>query len=465
MSGIETRSVILKPTGQFMNNGEAPKALHRVTVREFGYLVAEGDAKAQGLDYVCVPMPAWYWLKNWMLSEINRDSRLLTLRSRGGQEALQVQNLVGVLQTPCGTQIEILPKDTGDHADVASIRKRFLKMLRVARAIPYTPAHDAHLSTEKVPLLEVLISYFLAAVSDVVRRGIRSDYHRIHSTERFLKGQLQVAQQLRKGPGHQHQFSIQYDAYLPDRPENRLLHLALKRVLNWTRTAENQRKARELLFAFADVPVSTKITQDFSRWSSDRGMAYYQICRPWVELIVAGRSPYAMSGSWKGISLLFPMEKLFESYVERVLERQLSSGYLLTGQACSEYLVTHNNSPMFQLRPDIAIHDNQRKAVAILDTKWKLIDGRKSGSQEKYDLSQSDFYQLFAYGEKYLEGNGNLYLIYPAHAQFREALPAFNFSDTLRVWVVPFDLDDDCLVAGLWVEDAMWHRKQIAHAA
>ena len=36
----------------------------------------------------------------------------------------------------------------------------------------------------------------------------------------------------------------------------------------------------------------------------------------------------------------------------------------------------------------------------MLDTKWKLLDlaDRKSN----YGLKQSDFYQLFAYGNKYL---------------------------------------------------------------
>ncbi|MCF5663214.1 restriction endonuclease, partial [Pseudomonas syringae] len=40
----------------------------------------------------------------------------------------------------------------------------------------------------------------------------------------------------------------------------------------------------------------------------------------------------------------------------------------------------------------------------------------------------------------YLGGEGDLVLIYPKRASFQEALPVFEFSEGLRLWVVPFDL-------------------------
>ena len=58
-------------------------------------------------------------------------------------------------------------------------------------------------------------------------------------------------------------------------------------------------------------------------------------------------------------------------------------------------------------------------------------------------------YQLYAYGKKYLDGKGDLFLIYPRHDEFLNPLPVFEFSGDLNLWVVPFDLDKDVLVAGL----------------
>jgi 5-methylcytosine-specific restriction enzyme subunit McrC len=61
-------------------------------------------------------------------------------------------------------------------------------------------------------------------------------------------------------------------------------------------------------------------------------------------------------------------------------------------------------------------------------------------------LSQSDFYQLFAYGQKYLSGVGDMLLIYPKTSQFQHILPPFHFDHQLTLWAVPFCLERDELL-------------------
>jgi 5-methylcytosine-specific restriction enzyme subunit McrC len=65
---------------------------------------------------------------------------------------------------------------------------------------------------------------------------------------------------------------------------------------------------------------------------------------------------------------------------------------------------------------------------------------------DKYGLSQSDFYQLFAYGQKYLSGVGDMLLIYPKTSQFQHILPPFHFDHQLTLWAVPFCLERDELL-------------------
>jgi len=57
-------------------------------------------------------------------------------------------------------------------------------------------------------------------------------------------------------------------------------------------------------------------------------------------------------------------------------------------------------------------------------------------------LDQGDFYQLHAYGQNYLDGDGDVVLIYPKTDAFSKALPVFEFpkSSGLRLWVLPFCL-------------------------
>ncbi|NIQ15582.1 MAG: restriction endonuclease, partial [Candidatus Dadabacteria bacterium] len=75
-----------------------------------------------------------------------------------------------------------------------------------------------------------------------------------------------------------------------------------------------------------------------------RDMITYQYIKPWIELILNNESPIFSSGKYQGLSLLFPMEQLFEDYVTALLRRQLQNGYRLTSQAKSKYLVTHRNN-------------------------------------------------------------------------------------------------------------------------
>src|SRR5690606_10887770 len=142
--------------------------------------------------------------------------------------------------------------------------------------------------------------------------------------------------------------------------------------------------------------------------------------------------------------LLFPMEKLFEKYVEGWLRQQLQPPATLKPQAASQYLCAHNNARSFCLKPDFLIDTPEQRLV--LDTKWKRVD---AGRPEKnYDLSQADFYQLFAYGHKYRGQTGvpKLVLIYPYWSGLQEALPVFDYGDGMNLWVLPFDLDNERLL-------------------
>ncbi|MFY9812115.1 5-methylcytosine restriction system specificity protein McrC [Aquabacterium sp.] len=71
-------------------------------------------------------------------------------------------------------------------------------------------------------------------------------------------------------------------------------------------------------------------------------------------------------------------------------------------------------------------------------------EGERNG---KYGLSQSDFYQLQAYGLSYLEGVGDVVLIYPRTDAFADPLHVFDFPKTsgMRLWVLPFCLKERCL--------------------
>lgn len=219
------------------------------------------------------------------------------------------------------------------------------------------------------------------------------------------------------------------------------MHAALHQVLLLTGTQANQQLARELDFVFADVPPSTQTRIDFQQVRLDRGMGYYAEALAWARLIFNEESPLTGSGRHSAPSLLFPMEAVFEAFVAKHLAHQLTPSHILKTQARSHHLVRHRDRDWFRLKPDLLVRDSEQDLL-VLDTKWKLLDGLKANGTDKYGLSQSDFYQLHAYGQSYLDGTGDVVLIYPKTDSFDCPLPVFNFPKCpdLRLWVLPFCL-------------------------
>ena len=406
-----------------------------VTVFEYDYLTP-----VEAEDCTRISRDAFDYLEKLCLAQNENYSRFLRLCSRGGQKALQVLNYVGVVHTPSGQQIEVLPKVFGTSNQVSEARAALLNMLRHLWSFRHIETTNASVAIRHMPLLEVFIRQFLQSVNHLVKRGLRSEYVRREDNQAFMKGKLMPSRQLQHNLLQQHRFYVEYDEYLQDRPVNRLIHSALIKVASLTQSNASQKLCRELSFAFNDVPPSRDVKQDFTTMRLDRGMDHYRQPLDWARLILEGFSPLASHGRVQAMSLLFPMEAVFEAYVGSVLRRQLKAPLWLKEQAASEYLVKYESKSWFQLKPDLLVMRGKRIAL-VLDTKWKRLDITKNNGKDKFGLSQADMYQMFAYGHKYLNGEGELVLIYPKTEHFSEPLQhSFEFSSLLRLWVIPFDI-------------------------
>ena len=136
------------------------------------------------------------------------------------------------------------------------------------------------------------------------------------------------------------------------------------------------------------------------------------------------------------------MEKLFESFVAYQI-RKYSKSFSVSTQHMKYHLVEkYKEGPKYKLKPDIFATNLKGEGCIIIDTKWKLIDERF----KQKSIQQSDMYQLYAYGRKYLKGYSEpvLYLIYPYNSQFKEELSPFYYEKEGDFWIKlfarPFDL-------------------------
>jgi len=413
-------------------------------IREWGKINKGNENVAIDIDNITLKACEWNFLADIQDAKYLRFSK---------KDQLQIKGFVGVISTPDGTQIEILPKtnEKSDNDIIDESRTILWRMLRRVNNIKFVESTEADLQIKKQPLLEILIAWFLQSVNHIVQQGIRKDYSRIEAQEKFLKGQLQLSKQLREPPHKQHLFQIEYDVFSANRPENRLLHSALIAVSKWSRNNDNKKLAKHFLLLFDDVPLSNNYKYDFSKWAVSRDMHYYQPILPWIKLILNQQSPFTLADKNAGISFLLPMEKLFEKYVAKCLAKDLLSEFRLTEQSPQKSLATQNKSNVFTMKPDIVIHEGKNNhPICILDTKWKCIDQNKTYENDSEDkkrgISQSDMYQMFAYGKKY--DVPNVVLVYPLWQKFDEEF-SFQFDDRLSLKVKPFDLTKEKLLGDL----------------
>ncbi|EIP3949451.1 McrC family protein [Salmonella enterica] len=422
-----------------------------IQVREYARLTTDERA-TPSLDCAVVKRETLEWVQK-LASEWKGEEPLLL---SDGYHVFKLGSYIGYLQSPDGEGIEILPKTNFGQDNPQQTRKILQRMLLAALNIRPRVAGPAELMRMNIPLHEWIFRQFLSELQVLVTRGLCFDYRRVDEESRFIHGQLQIQRQQRQSPARQHLFHISHDIYSPNRLENRLLKTALNYVLATCQNSENWRLANELSHRMAEIPLQAKPQRELRFWNNSKLMQIYNDVRPWCELILEKMNPNFQQGSHKGVSLLFPMEQLFEKYVEVSLRSRIRRGCQLVSQASSQYLLEHtvgnSDKPqaMFLLKPDLLLRGSN--GAQTLDTKWKLIEQTSWQTDKKYNIAQSDLYQMFAYGHKYQHGQGHMMLIYPKHLSFSQSLPPFHYSKTLSVWAVPFCLDSQQLVPGSWQE-------------
>lgn len=414
------------------------------TVREYAFIsVAYEGCPESSLAHAYISEKAFEHLCELAASFSKHGARVFEL---AGRRKLKLDQYVGVIETPCGTRIEILPKHVelngADDQDIIQQERKLLqKMLSVSLYLPYREAGAANLNRFKQPLHEWIISQFLFSFERLVQRGLRFDYNRIQEDQKFLRGQLQHVKYMRQPPSKKHIFPIEHDVYEVNRPENRLIRTALEVVCKKTKDASNWKLAQELRLMTSEIPRTQNIKQDLRKWQQERLLVLYDDIKPWTELILGEYMPVSTSGEWRGMSLLFPMEKLFEHYVAYHLRRN-SPDYKISTQHATEHICQHQDSKIFKLKPDIFIERSNAKNI-VMDTKWKLIDQTDRGG--RYGLKDSDIQQMFAYSHYYLDHQSEVILIYPYRDEkFSKPLDEFNFRETdgAKLRVVPFNLDE-----------------------
>ncbi|RDU70945.1 McrC family protein [Helicobacter brantae] len=386
-------------------------------------------------------------------SQIEGNERFIKHHKKAGIDYLKAQNYVGVIQTKYGT-LEILPKCFGEdfsspntpqpqeeqkdkqtckealqsfyadfesqnfkadffpHNDATISARNFLIFcLKTLKNTPFKRSQLSSLHAQNTPLLEVFMQMFCYELFELVKKGIRHDYTQREENRAYLKGKLLFKEQIRHNLVHKERFFTRSDEFVGDNPSNRLIKSTLTLLKSLSPSHTTLSLINRSLEIFEEIPQSRNIPKDFLSCTTSRHFSYYETILAWCKVFLEGQSFSAYSGESKAYALLFPMERLFESYVAYMLRSNQKSK--IHAQKSDKYLLyDKNHKGYFQLKVDL--HIQKEDKVIIADTKWKALKNTE-------DISQSDLYQLFAYAHYHQAQE--VWLIYPKlHHKDNQAL-------------------------------------------
>ena len=411
---------------------------NKATISEFG-LIGIGEKPSSKFLSTQVCADFYKELESFAKTDKGKD----VLQFTGNGRYLQAKSYVGTIQTTSGFILEILPKTVKDN-DVEKSKQIFMKLLHLLYKLPnYKNIDSANFELIKnLEIFEIFIFMFLEEVGIIIKKGIKSDYVGFEDNLFYLKGKLLINEQIKRNSVHKERFYVQYDEYNQNRAENRLIKSTLKLLSNISRDFDNQRKIRQYMQHLNWIDLSLNIDKDFSMVKTGRGMEHYKNALIWSKVFLKKESFSSFSGDTIAFAILYPMEKLFECFVEWWLEKRYLHLHIEAQNGGVNFV-----KKLFTVRPDFLIKkDNQ--VICVADAKWKLIESDK-------EFSQSDFYQLFAYKHIFLKEQKENYKdyicelmslkIYYPKSDYLEKSIIFEYFDNTEIKIVPLDIETKLL--------------------
>ncbi|MDE6060422.1 MAG: McrC family protein, partial [Clostridia bacterium] len=241
---------------------------------------------------------------------------------------------------------------------------------------------------------------------------------------------------IKRNFAHKENFYVGYDEFSFDRVENRLIKSTLLYLKNKSKDEINKRDIRRMLLIFEDITPSYNYDGDFAKCGTDRTVKDYADIILLCKVFLHKKSFTMYGGSNDATALLFPMDRLFESYIAVQMAQAASShGWSLSKQDRGRFLFGEKEQGKFPLRPDIVL--KREKEVIIIDTKWKRL---YNNSKSNYGISQADMYQMYAYNTRY-DNVKKVVLLYPHYEEIKVDDYITNVGDKqVIIQVRTFDL-------------------------
>jgi 5-methylcytosine-specific restriction enzyme subunit McrC len=223
-----------------------------------------------------------------------------------------------------------------------------------------------------------------AEVGRAARYGLLRDYREVEEELATVRGRIDIGRQIRLRQSQPIPLHCRYQEYGEDMELNRVVKAAVRRLLRipgLDRELANRLRHHHRLFEeVADVDYAP---------SEVPGLSFNRLNEPWrtaavlSQLLLRADSVRDATGSVEGASFTVDMNKLFERFVERVVDEEARR----RGWEAAPQRMRHLTDSV-TMRPDLMV---RRGGVdcSVGDAKYKRL--------EIADWPHADLYQLLAY--------------------------------------------------------------------
>ncbi len=312
-----------------------------------------------------------------------------------GITEVAVNQYVGVIGLPSGEVLEIQPK--------APINLLFY-LAYVGRIDEELAVGEDASATSGDSFVELIARLYIHELDKVLKRGLHREYRVKESSERFLRGQLDLQQQLQQQGLGSTQFECRYDELTHGIRINKVLLDALHRLrplVSDDRVLADINRYYDQLRQWIDHERMDH--SDIDAVSLSRLNDYYREALRLAELIFEQTFVTDISGRDRQFnSLLINLETVFERAIYHAVDHVVdSANYEVRNDNIGHLASNDAGETLLKMEPDFYIRRRSDDAVVYVgDAKWKV----KSKPQRE------DLYQIASYQAKY---SADGMLVYP----------------------------------------------------
>ncbi len=356
-----------------------------------------------------------------VLNRLSSSSGAEILRPviRQGEICFQARQFVGIVRLGHRT-LQILPK-------MHRAEERDASTSEAGRNLLWMLDYAGHLSIKETDLaalqkaqdwFEILIYFFASHLKRQWLKGAPRNYQAVDAVLPVLKGKWRIPVQMRR-PEQKHQFAVTYDEFTIDNSLNRIFRYVIELLWKLTRDSSNRQLLSDLRYWMDEVTLLPAIAlQDVQKVRLTRLNQQYEPLLNLAMLFLQNLGLELSASDQTAFAFLFDMNQLFEGFLtgflqhhrRAILPATLSDCQLLPqGRQAICYLAKYQDHRVFRLKPDLVFRNRDHYPL-LMDFKYKQL----SPGDRKLGISEADFYQMYAYLNRFQAPQ--VTLIYPQTA-------------------------------------------------